>query len=180
MALQQESYNACSQFFFLAPQPVIRDKEVGAALRAATDTNTGTEKRYQLHRYAHRKLTQTPAWLTLGTPDDTLYQNFYNSYDPTNIGTLRQVEVAADTGNFQFVSTTCNALTCTNVIEHNLKLVYGIYSATWMIGVLEYAAVDSATLLNIALQDPVEGGTAVYSARVMLDLPIDYYGANSQ
>lgn len=39
---------------------------------------------------------------------------------------------------------------------------------------------DSATLLNIALQNPTEGGTAVYNARVMLDLPIDYFGLNSQ
>ncbi len=174
------SYNACSQFFFQASQPVERDRKVGVALRSALDTTIGTEQRYQLHRYAHRKLTQTPSWLSLGPADDSLYQNFFNNYNPTNMGTLRQIEVAADTGNFQFVNTTCNTLACTNGIEHNLKVVYGIYSVSWMIGVLEFTSLDSATLLNIAMQDPVEGGTAVYSARVLLDLPIDYYGTSAQ
>ncbi len=179
ITMQSVSYNACNFFFFSQAQ-FERDQQVGATLRSASDTNTSAENRYQLRRYAHRKLTQTPSWLNLGFPDDTLYQNFYNSYNPTNVGTLRQVELAADTGGYQFVASACSALACSNIIEHNAKVVYGIYAATWMQGIMEFSASDSATLLNIALQDPSNGGTAVYSARVMLDLEIDYYGASSQ
>ncbi len=174
-----DSYNACG-IFFLLPQQVERDRQVGVALRSASDTNTTAENRHLLHRYAHRKLTQTPAWLSLGFPDDTLYQNFFNSYNPTNVGTLRQIEIAADSGGFQFVASACNSLACSNVPEHNVKVVYGIYAATWMQGIAEFTSADSATLLNIAQQDPIEGGTAVYSAQVMLDLEIDYYGGSSQ
>lgn len=179
ITMQQESYNACNLFFF-SPQQFERDQQVGAALRSASDTNSTTENRHMLHRYAHRKLTQTPAWLSLGYPDDTLYQNFFNSYNPTNVGTLRQIETAADTGGFQFVASACSALSCSNLPEHNVKVVYIIYANTWMQGIAEFTSADSAALLSIALQDPVEGGTAVYSAQVMLDLEIDYYGASSQ
>lgn len=179
ITMQQVGYNACN-FFFLAPQQFERDQQVGAALRSAADTNTTADNRYQLRRYAHRKLTQTPTWMSLGFQDDTLYQNFYSSYNPTNVGVLRQIEIAADTGGYQFVINACSALTCSNSIEHNAKVVYAIYAATWMQDIMEFTPADSATLLNIATQDPVEGGTAVYSARVMLDLEIDYYGASSQ
>lgn len=179
-ATTQTSYNACNTFFFLAPAPITRDQEVGAALRTAADPNTGLEQQYQLRRYAHRRLTQTPSWLYLNTPDDTTYQNFYAGFNPTNIGTLRQIETAADTGNFQFVSSTCSTLSCSNILEHNLKSVYSIYAVTWMIGIPEFNPADSATLLNIALQNPTAGGTAVYNARVMLDLPVDYYGTSTQ
>ncbi|MBI3509940.1 MAG: PKD domain-containing protein [Bacteroidetes bacterium] len=176
---QLVSYNACNTFFAPLAQ-VQRDQQVGAALRSAAQTNTSSETHYQLHRYAYRKLSQTPSWLYLNTTDDSIYQNFYNSYNPTNIGTFRQIEIAADTGNYQFVSSASNFLMSSNPIEDNLKTVYGIYSATWMHGIYSFSSADSATLLNIALQDPVAGGTAVYSARVMLDLPVDYYGLSTQ
>lgn len=68
-----------------------------------------------------------------------------------------------------------NSLNDTNLSESNLKTVYAIYAATWMLGIEEFSSADSATLLNIALQNPTAGGTAVYNARVMLDLEIDYY-----
>jgi hypothetical protein len=178
--LQQTSYNACNTFFALSPPAIERDKQVGTLLRNAADTNIGAEHRYQAYRYAHRKLHQNPAWLLLGAPDDSTYQNFYNNYNPTNLGTLRQIEVGVDTGSAQFVSTICNNLTCSNLIEHNAKIVYSIYAATWMSGIYSFTPADSASLLVIANLDPVEGGTAVYSARVMLDLPVDYYGEEVQ
>jgi hypothetical protein len=180
VTLSQVNYNACSTFFALSPAVITRDKEVGTLLRNAADTNISVEHRYQVHRYAHRKLHQNPMWLQLGYPDDTLYQNFYNNYNPTNLGVLRQLEVGVDTGSAQYVEGTCNNMTCSNLIEHNAKVVYTIYSAIWMNGVYNFTSADSAALLVIANLDPVEGGTAVYSARVMLDLPVDYSGGNTQ
>ena len=63
-----------------------------------------------------------------------------------------------------------------NTIEDNAQAVYGIYAKTWMSGIDTFTPADSATLLIIANQDPVEGGAAVYSARIMLDYPVDYFG----
>lgn len=174
------NYNACNTFFALSPAVIERDKQVGTLLRNAADTAISTEQRYQVQRYAHRKLHQNPSWLILGAPDDTVYQNFYNSYDPTNLGALRQIEVGVDADSAQVVSGICSNLTCSNLIEHNAKEVYTIYAATWMNGIASFSPADSATLLSIANMDPVEGGTAVYSARVMLDLPVDYFGGNTQ
>jgi hypothetical protein len=175
----QTSYNACS-VFFLAPQVVQRDKMVGAMLRTANNPNAPVDQQYQLRRHAYRTLNQNPQWLNLNSPDDTLYQNFYTAYSTQNIGLLRTIEVAADSGDFTAVNANCNAINCSNMQEHNFKLVYEIYSRTWMQAVQSFTPADSATLMNIATQEPVAGGRAVYSARILLDYPVDYYGANSQ
>jgi len=78
------------------------------------------------------------------------------------------------------VVNTVSGLSCTNTMEYNSKLVYGIYAATWMQGIMAFTPADSATLFNIAIQDPVDGGTAVLSARIMLELDIDFYSGSSQ
>lgn len=180
VTLLPNSTNACA-LFFLAPPPVVkRDVEAGAVIRNINQNNMSADQLYRMKRHSFRKLTQHPTWLNLNTTDDTLYQNFYTANYPVNIGAFQQAELNADTGNVQNVVNICNAISCSNLIEHNMKTVYLIYAATWMSGQFSFTPADSATLLNIALQNPVDAGDGVYSARVMLDLPIDYYGASSQ
>lgn len=165
---------------FPGPPVVKRDVEAGAVIRNINQNNMSADQLYRMKRHSFRKLTQHPTWLNLNTTDDTLYQNFYTANYPVNIGAFQQAELNADTGNVQNVVNICNAISCSNLIEHNMKTVYLIYAATWMSGQFSFTPADSATLLNIALQNPVDAGDGVYSARVMLDLPIDYYGASSQ
>lgn len=176
---QQESYNACSQYFFGSQQVAIRDKEAGATLRLLEQGGQAPEQDYLMRKYVHRKLRQNPNWLNLNTPDDSLYQQFYAVYNPSNLGTLRTVELLATIGTAQSVAGICNTVSCSNLIEYNLKTVYSIYSNTWMKNITEFTPADSATLLGIALQDPVEGGNGVINARVMLGLDMDYYGGSN-
>jgi hypothetical protein len=47
-----------------------------------------------------------------------------------------------------------------------------------MRNIFSFSSSDSATLNNIAIQQPLTGGDAVYSARVMLGLDLDDGGAS--
>ena len=60
-----------------------------------------------------------------------------------------------------------------NTIEQNEQTVNRIYLNTWALGIDTFPPNDSTTLLGIATQNPLAGGGAVYSARVMLGLVID-------
>ena len=92
---------------------------------------------------------------------------------------FQQAELNADTGDVQNVASISSAIAPNNLIEQNLKTVYQIYSSTWMQGIYSFTSSDSATLMNIAIQNPLPGGSGVYGARVMLDLPIDYFGTTN-
>jgi hypothetical protein len=157
-----------------------REEYVGTSLRAGRDTNNTPDRQLQYTRFAYRMLSKNPQWLNLNTPDDTLYQNFYTQFQQQNVGAMRTAEIAADSGNVATVQGICTSLNCTNIQEHNFKLVYEIYSRSWLVDSLQFTSSDSATLLIIANSDPNSAGRAVYSARVLLDLPIDYFYLNSQ
>jgi hypothetical protein len=157
-----------------------REEYVGTSLRAGRDTNNLPDRQLQYTRFAYRMLSKNPQWLNLNTPDDTLYQNFYAQYQQQNIGAMRTAEIAADSGNAATVNGICTSLNCTNIQEHNFKLVYEIYSRSWLVDSLQFTSSDSTTLLIIANSDPNSAGRAVYSARVLLDLPIDYFDIISQ
>jgi hypothetical protein len=77
------------------------------------------------------------------------------------------------------VMSAANGMSSANLIEYNLKQVYLIYAASWLQSKADFSPSDSAMLWNIALQDPAEGGTGVYSARVLLGLDVDDYGASN-
>lgn len=55
-------------------------------------------------------------------------------------------------------------------MEANRKTVNSIYLDSWHKCNFEFLPTDSAVLLAVALQEPLYGGDAVYSARVMLGL----------
>ena len=71
-------------------------------------------------------------------------------------------------GNNQQANTINNSFVPQTLIEQNRKTVNSIYLNTWASGIYSLTSQDSATLLNIALQNPLTNGDAVYSARVML------------
>jgi hypothetical protein len=79
--------------------------------------------------------------------------------------------------SFSAAGSILNSIVDSNMSEHNLKVVYSIYQQSWMQGIFEFSHADSATLYGIAIQYASEAGEAVYSARVLLGLDIDEYGA---
>ena len=58
-------------------------------------------------------------------------------------------------------------------LRQNFKVVNDIYWRTWFIGVYSFTPQDSSALYDIAYQDPSYGGTAVFTARVMLGIDVE-------
>lgn len=60
-----------------------------------------------------------------------------------------------------------------NDAEENEKAVNEIYADTWGDGVYDFTEEQYNALYEIAVESPVSGGTAVYNARVLLDMDVD-------
>ncbi|GAB4142318.1 MAG: hypothetical protein Fur0041_17450 [Bacteroidia bacterium] len=170
------SANLCGTIFQLAPPQVAqRSTEAGVVIQQLqTNSNTlSPEQVYLTRKYVHRKLRQNPQWLVLGTPQDSLYQNFYQQTDTANFGRFRTIEENAAVDNQPLVEADNSVIACTGMMDHNLKVVTEIYSRTWMMDVFEFSPADSATLYSIATLNPCIDGAGVYSARALLGLSVD-------
>lgn len=168
--------NLCGTIYQLAPPPVTeRTMEAGIAIMMlqGNSSSLSPEQEYLTRKYVHRKLQQHPQWLILGTPQDTMYQNFYSQTDSTNFGLFRVVEEYAVVENQQQVEGVNASVTCTGSMDHNLKVVTEIYARTWMENIFAFSSVDSSTLYSIATLNPSIEGPGVYTARALLGLNVD-------
>ncbi len=171
--------SACLLPQFLSPAPVVeREQNAGQAVLNPGAFASGTEQSYQGRRDAHRKLRETPIWMVLGTPQDSLFAGFYVGNDNVNIGLFRNFEDMAAVDSINMAGNILNSITDTNLSETNLKVVYSIYHQSWMQGIYEFTSADSATLHAIAVQHASDAGDAVYAARVMLALDVDEVGGS--
>lgn len=171
--------SACDIPQFFAPAPVFeRELNAGTAVLYPANYATSPEMNYSGKRNAHQKLRETPSWMSLGTPQDSLYSSFYITNDNSNVGYFRNFEDMAAVDSVIAAGSVLTAITDTNVSEANLKTVYSIYQATWMQGVYSFSPADSATLYFLATQHASDGGDAVFAARVLLGLQVDEYSSS--
>jgi len=117
--------------------------------------------------------------MSMGTQYDTTLSNFFAVNTGDNIGYVDEAYLKASQGD-----TTGAALAKDGIIPRgdpdlNHKLVLEIYLRTWARNQLFFLPQDSAILYAIATQNVTYGGTAVYDARVMLDLDVDDIGFGS-
>jgi hypothetical protein len=122
---------------------------------------------------AHKLLVEHPDWLNLNTAQDGDYQQFFTETDTTEIAKANYTEIAALADNEQQAVLQNAALAGASDLTGNHKTVFEIYNRSWLKDSVAITAADSATLLNIALQHPAQGGDAVYTARVMLRIFVD-------
>ncbi len=172
--------SACDlpQYFMQQSPAVERDQNAGQAVFNPGTYSPGTQQGYQGRRNAHRKLKDTPIWMVLGTPQDSLYAGFFMINEQVNIGLFRNFEDMVAVDSVNFAGSILNSIADTNLSESNLKVVYSIYQQTWMQGIYEFTPADSAVLYGIAVQHASDAGEGVYSARVLLGLDVDEYGAS--
>lgn len=78
------------------------------------------------------------------------------------------------------INDSCTSLQCSNLIEHNIKTVYRIYSNSYLPHGGNLTNGDSTVLMPIALADPAVEGPAVYTARAMLNLEQHYFSGTPQ
>ena len=98
---------------------------------------------------------------------------YLDSLESTNAGNIyrfdEKIEARDTVGAINEIA---NIVASTD-IEQNFKLVNEIYWRTWFLGTYAFSPSDSAVLYDIAYQDPSYGGTAVFSARVMLGIDVE-------
>lgn len=164
----------CGTIFQLAPSSSTeRSLEAGTAIQTIQNSSLSPEEKLSMAKNVHRKLRENPDWLQLNTPEDTLYQQFYEQTDSANIGLIRNVEEYAAATDQQQAATENSRIVPAGNIEDNIKVVNEIYTRTWMNGIYDFSQADTATLYMIASQNPGFDGTGVYAARVMLGLLVD-------
>jgi hypothetical protein len=99
--------------------------------------------------------------------------NYLDSLEATNAGKIYRFEekvIGKDTlGAFSEV----DGILPSTDIEQNFKIVNDIYWRTWFMGIYSFSPEDSVALFDVAYQDPIYGGTAVFSARVMLGIDVE-------
>jgi hypothetical protein len=121
---------------------------------------------------AFYEIMRDSSLLYMGTGYDAILQVYYDSLYSSATGQLSIAAYESSQGDNGTASQLVSASGGTSLMEDNRKQVYQIYLRSWALGVLEFTPLDTAILYNIALQHVKTGGTAVYDARVMLDLDV--------
>ena len=93
----------------------------------------------------------------------------------TTVGQLVNVGIKYADGDTTGAMALNASVITTSCVDDYHKIVNGIFFNTWGIGNFTISSADSTTLYNIAIQDPLNCGTAIYDARVMLGIDINDY-----
>ena len=139
----------------------------------------GNEAIYKEKENVYKELKDDPTLVTLGEPDDSDYQAFVTDHDQSNIGKLKEVQDEIEDGDIVEAEVKNDAVPDFNLIELNYKTVNSLYVNNPRVldqGSNGYGfnAADQATLDNIALQNPLTSGDAVYIAQVILGKEYEY------
>ncbi len=119
--------------------------------------------------------------MKLGTDYDNDLSAFYDSVKGTNIAELLVIDSLILMNDTVQANITNTNITPDNLSETNDQLITEIYLHTWATD--EFVAFDGDqlnTLLNVAYQNPLSGGDAVYDARVLLGLDLDDFYAEDE
>ena len=161
----------CSQFQIQAP---IDDREsrLGKIVRNEKNFVTNSNE-FNLNDkiFANRFLNENPSYLSLGTNDDTTYQNFMNSCNANCIGKFNKVHEYIEQNDLTNASVENASITDNITWEYNLKRVNEIY-----LNYLNSDSIinsDSIELNDIAWQNILDGGPGVIMARSILNLDIE-------
>ncbi len=105
--------------------------------------------------------------LTKNTTKDITFRAFYSDLYDTNIGIFKRINSLIMNQYLDSALSLNSTIIDTNQIETNLKEVYSVYIQK-VINDSTLSATDSSTLEAIAVQDPINGGSAVFIARSIL------------
>lgn len=121
----------------------------------------------------YKTLKINPDFYDQSTFEGQEIASYLDSLEATNAGKIYRFEekvIGKDT--LGALSEVDGILPSTD-IEQNFKIVNDIYWRTWFMGIYSFSPEDSVALFDVAYQDPIYGGTAVFSARVMLGIDVE-------
>ena len=104
---------------------------------------------------------------------DSLFIAFKDSMSNSNATKLNSIDEVASMISVNTAETINDNITPGNNSESNLKVFNDVYLETWARENYELTPAQIEILTSIAIQNPVEGGVAVYLARILLDIFID-------
>ncbi len=100
-------------------------------------------------------------------------QNFFTDWSTGNTGLLSNITTTLASDSDSLATNIISNINPNNLAEENEKIVLEIYNETWSKDIFEFTQSQEQTLYDIATQNPITGGTAVYIARAMLDMDVD-------
>ena len=187
----QTSANNCSQRMFLAKTNE-RELNVGNIVRGQNKYDTlSTQYLQNDSTFAFHYLKSNNSLLQLPTEDSSVYNSFINAVAPMNLGKFEMVnKFLSDSlmANTLEAAKVNQSIKVQSAIQDNKKTVNNLLlnkvnyeQDTANIYGLKYqfSTEDTATLMNIALQNPFFAGDAVYTARVLLFMDVDDDMGNS-
>lgn len=105
-------------------------------------------------------------------------QTYIDTLALTNVGKLVEVNTLLSRGDTllaEALNLSINPKECADAYH---KIVNEIYFRTWAKDVFEFTPTDSTILYDIAVQDPLICGTAIYNARVMMNIDVNDYSVD--
>jgi hypothetical protein len=108
----------------------------------------------------------------LNNSNDSILQAFYFAMLEENIDLLSQIKYYLENNDSTNAEIINSSVTPENYFEENEKLFNEVYINTWGKYNMELDSAHIEILEEIAYQNPISGGDAVYGARVMLDLDL--------
>lgn|GEM_PF-2072440 len=144
------------------------------------NTVTGTA-RFTMQEAVVRSVLSDSIPPDITTTDGQDLQAFIDTtLTTTNVGKLITVSNKYALGDITGAIALNNSIVPLGCAEEYHQTVNSIFLNTWGVGNFYFSSADSTTLYNIAIQDPLLCGTAIYDARVMLGIDINDFSIESR
>ena len=122
------------------------------------------ENQYQHQKLAFEEIEAVPS-VTTAEPE---LQSFYDSASVAALGLLKEVDLAILDSNHLLAVTLNNSVVPVNMIETNQQQFNELYLLRLADESHAYSEIEKEALYGIANQCPLEGGNAVWQARVLI------------
>jgi hypothetical protein len=149
-----------------------RDAQFGKVVADSMNYSYSAEElEYKSRTHLFNLIKSDTTLLTKSTAKDSLFRNFYSGVEQLNIGIFYKIDSLILEGNLDAAADLNNSITDSLEWESNLKAVYSIIINKTLRDSLLNAS-DTTVLEEIAFQNPMDGGRAVFWARVLLFMEI--------
>ncbi|MBK8845013.1 MAG: T9SS type A sorting domain-containing protein [Bacteroidetes bacterium] len=135
--------------------------------------NLSIDEKYLLKKEVYQILDADSSYMYAGYSSDIILQDFYDSAATTNLTMFSFVNSLIQDSLSVFASAVNSWISPINHFEENEKSVNEIYLSTWAVGIYQLTQIQKDLLESVASENPLSGGDAVYTSRVMLgwDMP---------
>ncbi len=153
--------------------PVLNQEDLINIVNENGDFNLLSEdEKYNSKLAVYNQLQRDTTLMYAGTLFDIDLQNFYHNYSTSGAGSFNN---AGDSllNDTSYTAQLISSISPENTSEANEQTVYAIYLVTWAKDIYEFTYEQYQTLKAISIQNPISGGTSVYTARIMLALQVE-------